>query len=318
MIPLIQGDKNITGQKKNHLWTYIILAISISAICWLGPLITAQDNGYLVPTAANFFTLLKQGFQNSQHVLISLLFAAATFGPFIGAVVATRLESGADGVASLFGRVWKWRVERRWYGALLIITGAITLIPPLLALTFGLSSLADLVAVVPWYFYVALFVFQLLTSGLGEEVGWRGYLLPKLFERIHSNKAIWASGLIWAIWHYPFVIFLFSSGMPEDLPMAEKIIGILVSLAGFTMTIIGEAFIYAWLLKHTQSVFIAILFHALGNTLATIFGVEALAAGPLMLLPGLFPWVIVFILEKRFGKESFLPSSFTNAEGKRV
>ena len=162
-----------------------------------------------------------------------------------------------------------------------------------------------------WYFYVLLFVFQLLTSGLGEEVGWRGYLLPKLFERFKSNKAIWVSGLVWAIWHYPFVIFLFSSSM-SDLSLAEKVPAILVSLAGFTMTIIGQGFIYAWLLKQTQSVFIAILYHAMGNTLATIFGVETLAAGPLVLLPALFPWVIVFILEKRFGKESFLPSSFTN------
>jgi len=301
----------MTGQKKNHLWTYIILSISISALCWLVPLTIAQDNGYLVPTAANFFTLLETGFQNSKHALIALLFAAATFGPFLGAVVATRLESGADGVASLFGRVRKWRVERRWYGAVLAILGAIALIPPLLALVLGMGSLAELVAAVPWYFYMLLFVFQLLTSGLGEEVGWRGYLLPKLYERFQSRKAIWVSGLAWAIWHYPFVIFLFSSSMP-DLSLAEKVPAILFSLAGFTMTIIGQGFIYAWLLKHTQSVFIAILYHALGNTLATIFGVEKLAAGPLVLLPALFPWVIVVILEKRFGKESFLPESFTD------
>ena len=301
----------MTRQMKNHLWTYIILSISISALCWLVPLITAQENDYLVPTAANFFVLLEQGLQNSEHALISLLFAAATFGPFLGAVVATRLESGTNGVASLFGRVWNWHDEHRWYGAVLIIAGAITLIPPLLALLFGLSSLAEMVVVVPWFFYVLLFVFQLLTSGLGEEVGWRGYLLPKLFEKFKSNKAIWVSGLIWAIWHYPFVIFLFSSNM-SDLPLAEKVPAILVSLAGFTMTIIGQGFIYAWLLKQTQSIFIAILYHAIGNTLATIFGVETLAAGPLALLPALFPWVIVFILEKRFGKESFLPSSFTS------
>jgi membrane protease YdiL (CAAX protease family) len=206
-------------------------------------------------------------------------------------------------------------VERRWYGALLIITGAIALIPPLLALVLGLASLSDLVAVVPWYFYAALFVFQLLTSGLGEEVGWRGYLQPKMFERFKGNKAIWVTGLVWAIWHYPFVIFLYSSSMP-DLTLAEKIPAILISLAGFTMSTIGETFIYAWLLKQTQSVFIAIFYHAMANTLATIFGVATLAAGPLVLLPALLPWVIVFILEKRFGKESFLPSSFTNTEGK--
>lgn len=307
----------MTGQKKNHLWTYIILSISISAIFWLVPLFNAQDSGYLVPSPANFFALLNQGFQNSEHLLMSLLFAAANFGPFLGAVIATRLEAGADGLASLFGRVWKWRVEPRWYGAVLLITGAIALIPPLLALVLGLGSRADMVAVVPWYFYVLLFIYQLLTSGLGEEVGWRGYLLPKLFERFKNNKAIWVHGLIWAIWHYPFVIFLFSSGMSE-LSLVEMVPAILISLAGFTMSTIGEAFIYAWLLKQTQSVFIAILYHAMANTLSTIFGVAALAAGPLVLLPALLPWVVVFILEKRFGKESFLPASFTSIEAREA
>ncbi len=197
-------------------------------------------------------------------------------------------------------------LDRRWYGAILLITGAIALIPTLFSQVVGLSSLTDLVAVVPWHYYVLLFVFQLLTSGLGEEVGWRGYLLPRLQERFQSDKALWVGGLIWAIWHYPFVIFLFSANM-ADLTLAEKIPAILLSLAGFSMSIIGTNFIYAWLLRNTKSVFIAILFHAFGNTLATIFGAEQLAAGPLALLVGIFPWAIVFILGKRYGKESFLP-----------
>ena len=308
----------MTVQKKDHLWTYIILAISISAVGYLASMGIAQENGYLLPHTGNFFALLEQGFQNSQHALIVLLFAAANWGPFVGAVVATRLESGAEGVANLLGRLWKWRVARRWYVALLIITGAVALIPPLLALVFGLGSLSDLVTVVPWYFYLALFVFQLLTSGAGEEVGWRGYLQPKMFERFKSDKAIWLTGLIWAIWHYPFVIFLYVSSMPADLPLATRIVTTLPNLAGFTMSIIAETFIYAWLLKHNQSVFLAILYHALGNTLATIFGVAALAAGPLMLLPAILPWVIVLILQKRFGKESFLPASFSKTEAKEA
>ena len=88
----------------------------------------------LLAALTGFFVFVGGALGGTSGMVIALLFAAATFGPFVAAVVATSLESGAQGVASLFGRVRKWRVERRWYGALLIITAAITLIPPLLAL----------------------------------------------------------------------------------------------------------------------------------------------------------------------------------------
>ena len=71
----------MTDQKKNHIWTYIVLAILISAVGWIVSLTSAQENGYLVPSAANFFTLLNEGFQNREHALIALLFAGAAFGP---------------------------------------------------------------------------------------------------------------------------------------------------------------------------------------------------------------------------------------------
>jgi hypothetical protein len=55
----------------------------------------------------------------------------------------------------------------------------------------------------------------------------------------------------------------------------------------------------------TDSFWIAILYHALGNTFVTMFGAEEMASSPLALLPALMPWVVVFILEKRYDKESF-------------
>jgi hypothetical protein len=82
-----------------------------------------------------------------------------------------------------------------------------------------------------------LLVYQLLTSGLGGDPGWRGYLLPVLQARLGGNKPIWWCGLIWAIWHYPFTIYVtwFSMG---DLPVAAKVSALVPALAGQTMTTI--------------------------------------------------------------------------------
>lgn len=43
---------------------------------------------------------------------------------------------------------------------------------------------------------------------IGEEVGWRGYLLTKLLERNTLERTILAVGIIWALWHAPLIIFM--------------------------------------------------------------------------------------------------------------
>lgn len=159
----------------DRLWTYIIIAILFSAFCWLLPLSIAAEKGYLLPTAANFADLLDKGFENSEHMWLSLLFAAATYGPFLGAVAAVSLESGRAGLSRLFARLRDWRVAPKWYGAVILISLSITLIPAVL----GSLSGAKFTLLLPLNTFFFLLIFELFTSGLGEEVGWRGYLQPK-------------------------------------------------------------------------------------------------------------------------------------------
>ncbi len=191
--------------------------------------------------------------------------------------------------------------------AVLLAVG-ITLTPVLIALLTGIVGDQPLFASVPPSFILALFMWQLFTSGLGEEVGWRGYLLPRLQSTDHGERSVWITGLIWSVWHYPFVIALYLSNMAE-LPLAPKLVAILVALAGFTITIIRSAFLHAWLYNNTQSVLLSILFHALSNTCTVVFGASALDAGPLAILPGIMPWVAVFVIQRIYGKESFLSKS---------
>jgi len=46
---------------------------------------------------------------------------------------------------------------------------------------------------------LSVFVMQLFTSGLGEEPGWRGFLLPRLQARYEGDKFVWVLGLLLAI-----------------------------------------------------------------------------------------------------------------------
>ena len=53
---------------------------------------------------------------------------------------------------------------------------------------------------------------QSLATALGEEIGWRGFLVPELFKTMGFTSAALFSGVAWACWHYPLVIWGDCSG----------------------------------------------------------------------------------------------------------
>lgn len=295
----------LTIPKRDYLWLYIMIAIGFSAVCWIAGWLMMHDGGYLMPIPAKFFEIQEQGYQNADHRTFALIFQAATFGPLVAALVAAAVESGKHGLAELWRKLSAWRVAGRIVLAVVVINLVVTLLPSLFALISGIATADELLLAVPFTGYLLLFGSQLLSSGLGEEIGWRGYMLPRLLARNNSEKTLWISGLIWAVWHYPFVILLFFENT-AGLPVGQQVMMVIFSLAGFTMTIIGQAFIYAWLMNNGGSVFWAVIYHALSNTLAIILGGQALAAGPMAILPAIMPWIVVWVMQKRFGKESFL------------
>lgn len=48
--------------------------------------------------------------------------------------------------------------------------------------------------------------FLSLLSALGEEIGWRGFMVPALYERLGLNKTLLISSLFWCCWHLPLLI----------------------------------------------------------------------------------------------------------------
>src|ERR1051325_656522 len=88
--------------------------------------------------------------------------------------------------------------------------------------------------------------------GLGEEIGWRGYLLPKLVQG-GARFPILISGLIWAAWHAPFVLLTFQQHRVLN--------ALLYSLACLTFGVF-----VSWLRLASGSVFVAAMAHAAYNT----------------------------------------------------
>jgi hypothetical protein len=234
-----------------------------------------------------------------------LSFQFAIYGPLIGALIVTGIIKGKPGIAELWGRITKLRIGGRWYLRALLLAFVLAFVPLLLATTTRLVNFngSGLLALLP--FVPLLLIWQILTSGFGEEPGWRGFLLPELQARFGGEKYIWLLGLAWAGWHYPFTIY-HTLALVVDMPVPTMVISVIFALAGFTMSIIGMTYLYVWLNNNTKSVFLAILFHAITNVANTVAFSAMGEFNPLVTIAvGLMPWAAVIVMKKVLGKDKF-------------
>jgi membrane protease YdiL (CAAX protease family) len=147
--------------------------------------------------------------------------------------------------------------------------------------TTGLSRLGLLI--VPQLMVVAIFATPLLW---GEEFGWRGYLQPRIFADRPVAAAL-ATGIIWAVWHFPLTLRGYNY---PDHPVLGSLL--------FIPLCVLLAYVFGWLRRRTGSIWSSSLAHSATNsigglptlwfagaasTLVTSYG-GLLAIGPLFLV----------------------------------
>ena len=94
-----------------------------------------------------------------------------------------------------------------------------------------------------------------LSRALGEEIGWRGFLVPELAKVVGFPGIALISGAMWAIYHYPVLIFAdYNAGTP-----------LWYGLTCFTLMVIATSFIMAWITLRSNSLWPAAILHAAHN-----------------------------------------------------
>jgi membrane protease YdiL (CAAX protease family) len=92
-------------------------------------------------------------------------------------------------------------------------------------------------------------------TALGEEIGWRGFLVPNLAKLTSFPKVALISGAIWAVWHYPLIFF---AGYGRGT-------SVWYGAACFTVMVIGLSFAFAWMRLKSGSLWTGVLLHASHN-----------------------------------------------------
>jgi membrane protease YdiL (CAAX protease family) len=187
-----------------------------------------------------------------------LVFFPAPFGPtFAALIMAWRLE-GREGLRRLLGRLEIWRVGAGpWLVAIFLssLTVAVAVAAsgagPTVFASFSLSGFA----MVP-----VLWLLALPFGPLPEELGWRGWFLPRLQSIMSPFKASVVVGVVWTFWHTPMFWFP-GAAIPSALELSAT--AVLLYLA----QIVAEAILFTVLFNRSNgSVLLAIVFHTAFNT----------------------------------------------------
>lgn len=124
------------------------------------------------------------------------------------------------------------------------------------ATSYGISSLSTGGIIFIFILMKGTFgIFKSCSNALGEEIGWRGYLVPELFYKFGYIKTSLMTGAIWSVWHYTVLIFgTYNNGTP-----------VWYGLICFTLMVISSSFIFTWFTIKSGSLFPAMILHATHN-----------------------------------------------------
>lgn len=187
-----------------------------------------------------------------------LVYLFLGWGFVFAAVIMTWLTLGKASVVSLLKRYLQWRVHWRWYLAAFLLMPALTAggvflhavlsgVPPDFSTVMGHKIFGD-TAYLP-LFILPFFIVDLIANG--EEIGWRGYVLPRLQAKYNALVSSLILGVIWGFWHLPKYLSHWNT----------------VSFAWFMIHTMAFAVVLTWLYNNTKgSLLLVSLCHASSNT----------------------------------------------------
>ena len=205
------------SERKETVWFSVIVIILSSLICFLAYRLDDMN--------------------------LSIL---SVFTPSLVALVMTAMSSGRKGLYDLFVRQTIRGMPVKW---LLISALGIPVLASLAVLTymnfdlgsFGLRTTRLMPQVI-----------VILLIALGEEYGWRGFMLPRLLNRFSAFHSSVILGLVWGFWHFP--AYLIGTGVPKEMNFFVFLLWV----------VLGTLFM-SWVYYYTRSVLTSILIHISAN-----------------------------------------------------
>jgi len=220
------------------------------------------------------------------------------YAPSYVALSLTAWRERQQGVRVILRHVIQWQVATRWYLFAVFYIVAIKFTAALI-LRAGTGAWPRF-GTTAWYVIPLAIAFSTPFQA-GEEIGWRGYALPRLSDHLGLRRASILLGMIWAVWH-----------LPQFFIRASDTYG--QSFAIFAFQVVAISVTLAWLWNVTsKSLLLPMLLHSAANNSTDIVPSSApganhafgLTASPVAWMTVLLLWVVaLYLLTRMPGQRS--------------
>src|SRR5262245_14554069 len=205
--------------KRYPVLTYFVLVFVLSWAFWIPTAITHDTTSFPLVVFA----------------------ALGNIVPSLVGILLTVLFGGKSGLGEVVRRLGQLRVPRIWYVVVLVLPPVFRLLAIGTPTLLGLATIAVAVPVVG--------VLGSFVAGVGEELGWRGFALPRLQARHSAFAASLLLGVPWGLWH-----------LPPSIAEGMDLLGFL----NFVLFITGLSVLFTCVYNNTNnSLFLVILFHVM-------------------------------------------------------
>ena len=169
------------------------------------------------------------------------------FIPALLSILLSAVSEGRAGVRSLVGKLTHWRISFRWVVITLALALVIRLTMSFIALGLGMISTIQLRPGGPASYILLAVVF--FVFAIPEELGWRGYALPRLLGRYSPLAAGLIVGVLWGSLH---LALLLPGMMNEGASPLATLLGL-----------VGLSVLLTWLYVNSDgNIVLTTLFHA--------------------------------------------------------